>query len=89
MITGVSTVSDDHELAVWAMLKLAIGGFAEREARELAMNPVGDPSFLRRVTTAIPAPCRRNASRKACEGLRASGVVICSILSQMPEGRAP
>jgi hypothetical protein len=38
------------------MLNVATGGFADSEAKEVAINPVGDPSFFRSVTTAIPAP---------------------------------
>jgi hypothetical protein len=54
--TGVSTEMDDHELAVCDMLNVAKGGDAESDASEVAVNPLGDPSFLRRVTTAMPAP---------------------------------
>jgi hypothetical protein len=81
--------TDDHELAVWAMLKVATGGLADRDANEVAMNPVGEPSFLSSVTTAMPAPWRRNDSRKACEGLRASEDVITSSLSQSSPGLFP
>ena len=89
MMTGVSTDTDGHELAVWAMLNVAIGGLAESEASEVAMNPVGEPSFFRRVTTEMPAPWRRKDSRNACEGLSASEVVITSILSQSSRGFFP
>ena len=46
MRTGVSRATDDHELAVWVMLKVATGGLAEREANEVAMNPVGGAIFF-------------------------------------------
>jgi hypothetical protein len=38
------------------MLNVAIGGFAESEARDVAVNPVGEPSVFSSVTTAMPAP---------------------------------
>lgn len=75
---------DLHELAVWVILKLARGGAADREASDVAMNPVGVASFFSIVTTATPAPCRRKASKKAVEGLRSSGIVITTILSHNP-----
>ena len=81
---GVPTEIDLHELAVWVILKLARGGAADNDASEVAMNPVGDPSFFSNVTTATPAPCRRKASRKAVEGLSSSEVVIMTILSHKP-----
>ncbi|MFT6973371.1 MAG: putative nucleic acid-binding Zn ribbon protein [Pontimonas sp.] len=56
------------------MLKLARGGDAESDATEVAVKPAGDPSEVRRVTTHMPAPWRRNAWRKAWEGESASTV---------------
>jgi hypothetical protein len=47
---------DDQELAVCDMLNVASGGDAERDASEVAVKPVGEPSFLSAVTTEIPAP---------------------------------
>lgn len=56
MMTDWSTFMDDQELAVCDMLNVANGGAAESEANEVAVKPVGEPSFLRAVTTEIPAP---------------------------------
>lgn len=55
-MTVWSTFMDDQELAVCDMLKVASGGAAEREANEVAVKPVGEPSFFSVVTTEIPAP---------------------------------
>jgi len=68
-------------LAICDIFKVARGGDAESDARDVAVKPVGDPSDLRAVTTEIPAPCRRNASRKAWEGERGSVEFIMTILS--------
>lgn len=46
------------------MLNVASGGAAEREASDVAVKPVGDPSDFFAVTTEMPAPWRLNASRK-------------------------
>lgn len=72
---------DAHELAVCDMLNVAIGGDADREATDVAVNPVGEPSFFNRVTTEMPAPNRRNASRKIWEGESSLGVFISPSLS--------
>jgi hypothetical protein len=64
MRTVASGDIDAHELAVWDMLNVAMGGDADREATDVAVKPVGEPSFLSNVMTDIPAPKRRNASRK-------------------------
>jgi hypothetical protein len=50
------TFIDDQELAVCDMLKVASGGAAEREASDVAVKPVGEPTYLSAVTTEIPAP---------------------------------
>ena len=63
------------------MLNVARGGLADNDANEVAMKPVGEASFFRKVITAIPEPCRRKASRKAWDGLGDSGVVIAPIVS--------
>ena len=47
---------EDQELAVCDMLKVASGGAAERDASDVAVKPVGEPSFFSAVTTEIPAP---------------------------------
>jgi hypothetical protein len=47
------------------MLKLAKGGEADRDATEVAVKPVGEPSDFNNVMTHNPAPWRRKDSRKA------------------------
>lgn len=38
------------------MLNVAMGGEAESDASDVAVKPVGEPSFFSAVTTEIPAP---------------------------------
>jgi|TARA_B110000977_G_scaffold64036_1_gene87115 hypothetical protein len=79
----------DQELAVWDMLKLARGGEAAREATEVAVKPVGEPSDFSKVITHNPALWRRKASRKAWEGERGSVVFTYSTLRLEPGARLP
>jgi hypothetical protein len=51
------------------MLRLALGGSAENDASEVAVNPTGVPSSRRPVITATPAGCREKAARNASCGV--------------------
>lgn len=54
-----------QELDACAILNVASGGIAAREAKEVAVKPTGRPSGATDVTTATPAAWRLNALLKA------------------------
>jgi hypothetical protein len=49
------TVIAGHELDARAILKVARGGTAESDAKDVAVKPAGEPSGSSVVTTATPA----------------------------------
>ena len=61
-------------LAVRAMLKVARGGTAARDASDVAVNPTGEPSGVASVTIATPAACLLkaclNADKASATGAR-------------------
>jgi hypothetical protein len=75
-MTVLPNVTAGYDEACCAILTVARGGVAEKEASDVAVNPAGVPSSKFPVITATPAGCRENAARNA-----SCGVTMVTILS--------